>query len=248
MHSLCIYGVRRSYPAFTLYSPGIQDQANQNISVGTMVQRRDFLYYATGAVAAGVTGTAIWGLGRAMGPTAATQHDKNLYVDISDLEEGRQLTVKFRQRPVFIRHRTQEEVDQARATQLEDLFDTATRSISSDRHWRHTVTGSADDRERSVDPEGRYIVLWGICTKEGCVPLGDRSGDYYGWFCPCCGTHYDTSGRFRKGPAPHNMYIPNYEWDAETMTVALIDETSPLPLSDKELDRILYGDVSENQR
>ncbi len=183
-----------------------------------------------------------------MGPTAATQHDKNLYVDISDLEEGRQLTVKFRQRPVFIRHRTQEEVDQARATQLEDLFDTATRSISSDRHWRHTVTGSADDRERSVDPEGRYIVLWGICTKEGCVPLGDRSGDYYGWFCPCCGTHYDTSGRFRKGPAPHNMYIPNYEWDAETMTVALIDETSPLPLSDKELDRILYGDVSENQR
>lgn len=206
-----------------------------------MVQRRDLLFYATGAVAAGVTLGGLKGLSLAMGPSAADQHDNNIRVDISDLEEGQQITVKFRGKPVFIRHRTQEEVDQARATPMSDLRDTTSRHLSRLSYMDDPGFGSANDRERSVDPEGRYVVFYGICTRLGCVLMGDRAGEYDGWFCPCCAAHYDPSGRIRKGIAPRNLYIPRYEWDREGM-ITLIDEDGMPPLSGEALDRALYGD------
>jgi len=205
-----------------------------------MVQRRNLLFYATGVVAAGVTVAGLRGLSMAMGPSAADQYDNNVRVDISGLEEGQQITVRFRNKPVFIRHRTQEEIDQARATPMSDLRDTTNRYMTHRSHFDYPVFGSADDRERSVDPEGRYVVFYGICTHLGCVPLGDGAGDFNGWFCPCHGAHYDTSGRIRTAPAPHNLYIPRYEWDGAGM-ITLIDEDGMPPLSGEALDRALYG-------
>lgn len=206
-----------------------------------MVQRRDLLFYATGAVAAGVAIAGLRGLSLAMGPSAADQYDNNIRVDISDLEEGQQITVRFRNKPVFIRHRTQEEIDQARATPMSELRDTTSQRKPLEPYLNGPVIGSADDRERSVDSEGWYVVFNGYCTRGRCVPHGDRAGNYKGWFCPCCGSHYDPSGRIRQGLAPRNLYIPRYEWDGAGM-ITLIDEDGMPPLSGEALDRALYED------
>ena len=119
--------------------------------------------------------------------------------DTSAIAEGTTLTVKWRGKPVFIRHRTKEEIASAKDQLLDGLRDPQT------------------DDER-VQNE-KYIVLVGVCTHLGCVPL-DQKGDYNGWFCPCHGSHYDTSGRIRKGPAPTNMEIPKYEFvNANTIKI-----------------------------
>ncbi|MEL6766836.1 MAG: ubiquinol-cytochrome c reductase iron-sulfur subunit [Pseudomonadota bacterium] len=161
--------------------------------------RRDFLFVATAATGAVIGGAAVWPLVDQMNPSADVLALAKIRTSIADVAEGSQVRVLWQGKPVFIRHRTPEEISEARDVPMADLKDPQT------------------DEDRALDPEGKYLVMLGVCTHLGCVPLGDGAGDYNGWFCPCHGSHYDTSGRIRKGPAPRNLDVP---------AVAMIDDTT----------------------
>lgn len=163
--------------------------------------RRDFLYYATAGAGAVATGAAVWPLVNQMNPSADVQALSSIFVDVSALEPGSQLTVKYLGKPVFIRRRTEEEIEAARATALEDLMDRASQNPNK-------AGTDASDANRAMDENGEWLVMIGVCTHLGCVPLGNGAGDFGGWFCPCHGSHYDSAGRIRRGPAPENMHIP----------------------------------------
>jgi ubiquinol-cytochrome c reductase iron-sulfur subunit len=158
--------------------------------------RRDFLYLLTGATVAVGTVAMVWPLIDSMNPSADVLALASTEVDLSGVEEGMAITVTWRGKPVFIRHRTPEEIEQARAVDLSELPD------------------PQPDEERVIQPQ--WLVMVGVCTHLGCVPLGQREGDpvgdYGGWFCPCHGSHYDESGRIRRGPAPSNLVVPEYEF------------------------------------
>ena len=163
--------------------------------------RRDFIVIATNAMA-GLGAVAVaWPLIDQMNPAADTLALANIEVDISKIAEGQSITVKWRGKPVFIRHRTEDEISRASATDLADLRD------------------PERDEVRAEKPN--FLVLVGVCTHLGCVPLGQKTGeikgDYDGWFCPCHGSHYDTSGRIRKGPAPTNLEVPPYSFLSESV-------------------------------
>jgi len=162
--------------------------------------RRDFLYVATAATGAVAGGAAVWPLVNQMNPSADVRALASVEVDISDVAVGTQITVKWRGKPVFIRRRSADEIEAARAVSLDDLPDTASEN-------QNKPGTDASDVNRSVDDAGEWLVMIGVCTHLGCVPLGD-AGDFGGWFCPCHGSHYDTAGRIRKGPAPRNLDIP----------------------------------------
>ena len=163
------------------------------------IKRREFLFTASYAVGAVGVGAVVWPLVDQMNPDASVKALASTEVDISSLERGKAITVLWRGKPVFIKRRTQVEIDEARAVKLEDLKD------------------PQKDEDRAKNPE--WLVMVGICTHLGCVPLNDK-GDYNGWFCPCHGSHYDTSGRIRKGPAPVNMTVPKYEFlDSNTIKI-----------------------------
>lgn len=164
--------------------------------------RRDFLYYATAGVGAVATGAAVWPLVNQMNPSADVQALSSIRVDISGIEPGTQLTVKWLGKPVFIRRRTAEEIEAARAVSLDDL------TIDKLAQNKNKPGADATDENRSMDETGEWLVMIGVCTHLGCVPIGNASGDFGGWFCPCHGSHYDTAGRIRKGPAPRNLDIP----------------------------------------
>ncbi len=164
--------------------------------------RRDFLYYATAGAGTVATGAAVWTLADQMNPSADVQALSSIFVDTSGVEVGTQLTVKWRGKPVFIRRRTQKEIEEGRAVQLSDLVDTNAENKNL------PANAEATDENRTLDKEGEWLVMIGVCTHLGCVPLGNNSGDFDGWFCPCHGSHYDTAGRIRKGPAPRNLDIP----------------------------------------
>ena len=153
--------------------------------------RRDFIFTASYALGAVGVGAAVWPLIDQMNPDASVKALASTEVDVSGVEKGQSITVLWRGKPVFIRRRTEEEIAKAKEVKLEDL--------------PHPET----DEERAKNPE--WLVMLGVCTHLGCVPLGDK-GEYGGWFCPCHGSHYDTSGRIRKGPAPTNMEVPKYEF------------------------------------
>lgn len=172
--------------------------------------RRDFLYYATGGAGAVATGAAVWPLVNQMNPSADVQALASIRVDISEIEVGTQLTVKWLGKPVFIRRRSQGEIDAGRAVSAADLPDTAARNGNK-------PDLDASDENRTLDENGEWLVMMGVCTHLGCVPLGDGAGDFGGWFCPCHGSHYDTAGRIRKGPAPENLPVPlaAFEGDSE---------------------------------
>lgn len=173
--------------------------------------RRDFLYVATGM--AGVVGLAgaAWPFIDLMRPDASTRALSTIEIDISSVEPGMSLTAKWRGRPIFIRNRTPEEVQAAQAVELQDLKDPVARNANL------VDDQPATDFARSAG-EGRenWIVMIGVCTHLGCVPLGE-AGDFGGWFCPCHGSHYDTAGRIRKGPAPENLAIPTFEFTSDTI-------------------------------
>lgn len=163
--------------------------------------RRDFLYYATGGTGAVVVGAAVWPLINQMNPSADVQALSTVEIDISDIEPGTQITVKWLGKPVFIRRRTDSEIALARETTISDLPDEMGRNAN--------MSGAdADDKNRTLDQKGEWLVMMGVCTHLGCVPLGNGAGDFGGWFCPCHGSHYDTAGRIRKGPAPENLPVP----------------------------------------
>jgi ubiquinol-cytochrome c reductase iron-sulfur subunit len=135
-----------------------------------------------------------------MNPTADVQALASIEVDVQGLEPGSQLTVKWLGKPVFIRRRTQDEIDAARKVDIQSLPD-------KDSGNGNIEGADASDKNRTLDENGEWLVMIGVCTHLGCVPLGD-AGDFGGWFCPCHGSHYDTAGRIRKGPAPRNLDVP----------------------------------------
>jgi len=163
--------------------------------------RRDFLYVATGAAGGIAAAAAVWPLVNQMNPSADVQALASIRVDVSAIEQGSQLTVKFLGKPVFIRRRTPEDISEAEAEPVADLPDPIARNANL------PADAPATDANRALDPTGEWLVMWGVCTHLGCVPLSD-AGDYGGWFCPCHGSHYDTAGRIRRGPAPQNLPIP----------------------------------------
>ena len=174
--------------------------------------RRDFLFYATGGAGAVAAGAAVWPLVNQMNPSADVQALSSIRVDVADVAEGSQLTVKWLGKPVFIRRRGEDEIKAARETPLEDLPDQLSRNANDE-------AADAADVNRSMDEAGEWLVMMGVCTHLGCVPLGDGAGEFGGWFCPCHGSHYDTSGRIRKGPAPTNLPVPVARFDGETTIV-----------------------------
>ncbi|MGR3502437.1 ubiquinol-cytochrome c reductase iron-sulfur subunit [Pseudaestuariivita sp.] len=168
--------------------------------------RRDFLYYATGGAGAVVAGAAIWPMVNQMNPSADVRAMSTMRVDISGVEPGTQLRVLFLGKPVFIRRRTESEIAQSREVDLSDLPDQVARNANAEG-------ADASDANRTLDEAGEWLVMTGVCTHLGCVPI-DNAGDFVGpdgsggWFCPCHGSHYDTAGRIRRGPAPQNLPIP----------------------------------------
>lgn len=153
------------------------------------VKRRDFLYVAAGGVGAVGTAMAIWPFVDQMNPSADVLALSSTEVDLSAIDEGSEITAVWQGKPVFVRHRTAAEIEAANDVDVESLRDPQT------------------DDDRVEKPE--WLIMVGICTHLGCVPLKE-SGEFSGWFCPCHGSHYDTSGRIRKGPAPLNLLVPPY--------------------------------------
>jgi ubiquinol-cytochrome c reductase iron-sulfur subunit len=180
---------------------------DSEIETGT---RRDFLYVATAAAGAIAAGAAVWPLINQMNPSADVQALASIQVDLSAVEVGSQITVKFLGKPVFLRRRTPEEIEAARDEPLANLPDQNARNpnIGPD--------AEATDVNRTLDGNEEWLVMTGVCTHLGCVPLGE-AGDFGGWFCPCHGSHYDTAGRIRRGPAPENLHIPVARFVSDTV-------------------------------
>lgn len=192
------------------------DVSHADDSQGT---RRDFIYYATAGAGAVATGAAVWPLVNQMNPSADVQALASIQVDVSALAPGDQLTVLWQGKPVFIRYRTETEIAQADEVDVSSLPDPNAENANL-----ANPDAPATDENRAlmapegsgIEPAGAFLVQMGVCTHLGCVPLGE-SGDFHGWFCPCHGSHYDTAGRIRKGPAPRNLPIP---------LAAFVDETT----------------------
>ncbi len=170
-------------------------------SAGEEGTRRDFLYLLTGATVAVGTAALIWPLIDSMNPSADVLALGSIEVDLSGIEEGMRVTAKWRGKPIFIDHRTPKEIEASRAVDVSTLRDPAT------------------DADRAIKPE--WLVMIGICTHLGCIPLGQKAGDprgnYGGWFCPCHGSMYDTAGRIRQGPAPLNLVLPPYKFTSDSV-------------------------------
>ncbi|HYB10940.1 MAG TPA: ubiquinol-cytochrome c reductase iron-sulfur subunit [Alphaproteobacteria bacterium] len=175
-------------------------QSGAHGAQGAGVKRRDFLYLATGAAGAIGAAIAAWPFIYSMNPAADVLALSTVEVDLAPVQTGQRITVKWRSQPVFVAHRTEDEVKAADDVNLEELRDPQA------------------DSARVKKPE--WLIMVGICTHLGCVPLGqkpsDPRGEWKGWFCPCHGSQYDTSGRIRKGPAPANLAIPQYAFLTDT--------------------------------
>ena len=171
--------------------------------------RRDFIFYATAGTGAVATVAGVWPLVNQMNPSADVQALSSIRVDVSDVEVGTQLTVKWLGKPVFIRRRSAEEIADAQGVDMSELVDPDARNANLN-------AADADDANRALDENGEWLVMVGVCTHLGCVPIGDGAGEFGGWFCPCHGSHYDTAGRIRKGPAPENLPVPVAVFEDET--------------------------------
>jgi ubiquinol-cytochrome c reductase iron-sulfur subunit len=165
--------------------------------------RRDFIYIATGAVGAVGAVLAAWPLIDQMNPDESTLALASIEVDISAIQVGMSVIVKWRGRPVVVRQRTDAEVAAAKAVSLNDLRDGVARNANL------PPNAPATDANRTAPGKEQWLIMTQVCTHLGCVPLGQQ-GEYGGWFCPCHGSVYDTAGRIRQGPAPENMAIPPY--------------------------------------
>jgi len=160
--------------------------------------RRDFLFVATGAVAAVGAAATVWPLVSQMNPDASTiAAGAPIEVDLGPIAEGQVIKVFWRSKPIFISHRSKKEIDEAQKVDVESLKD------------------PEPDDKRVKHGHDQWLVVIGICTHLGCIPLAHQ-GDYDGWFCPCHGSQYDTSGRIRRGPAPANLTVPPYEFVSDS--------------------------------
>lgn len=176
--------------------------------------RRDFLYIAAGGFAAVGVGAALWPFIDQMNPDASALSLASIEVDLAPIQEGQAITVMWRGKPVFIRNRSAKEIEEAKDVPLSDLKDPLARN--SDLPDNDPAT----DPNRTKEGHENWLVLVGVCTHLGCIPkgqrVGDAKGDYDGWFCPCHGSHYDTAGRIRKGPAPRNLQVPPYAFVSDS--------------------------------
>lgn len=175
--------------------------------------RRDVILIAAGGFAA-IGGTAaLWPLLDQMNPDASTLSMATTEVDISHVEAGQAITVMWRGKPIFIRHRTHQEIAKAKDFAVDDLPDPLARNANL------AEDAPASDDNRAAKDREPWLVMIGICTHLGCIPKGQAVGDYKGqfggWFCPCHGSQYDTAGRVRIGPAPQNLAIPPYSFVSE---------------------------------
>ncbi len=176
--------------------------------------RRDFITTAALGWASVGGALALWPFIQQMNPDASTQALASTEVDLAPVKEGQAITVLWRGKPVFIRNRSKAEVEAAKAVSISDLSDRSARNdLMPD-------SAAASDQNRTKKDNENWLVLVGICTHLGCIPKGqglsDQRGDFGGYFCPCHGSHYDTSGRIRKGPAPRNLEVPPYEFVSAT--------------------------------
>lgn len=163
--------------------------------------RRDFIVLSASAMA-GVGGAAtLWPFVNSMNPSADVLAMASTEVNLAPIAEGQEIKVMWRGKPVFIRHRTAADIEKARQDDPENGGD---------------LPDPEPDAARVKAGKDQWLVMIGVCTHLGCVPLGNKTGDYKGWFCPCHGSHYDTSGRIRKGPAPANLVVPEYEFLNDT--------------------------------
>ena len=169
--------------------------------------KRDFIFLATGTTAAAGVAALAWPLVAQMGKAADTLAAGSIEIDLSKIELGQQLKMLWRGKPVFVRHRTKAEIDEAANTDISNCPDPQT-----------------DDERLVPDVNGKlrpeFLVMVGVCTHFGCVPVSEHSktdSEFGGWYCPCHGSHYDTSGRIRKGPAPKNMEVPTYTFVSENI-------------------------------
>ena len=173
-----------------------KDFKEKEISNSVDDDKRDFLFVTTAGLAAAGGAVTVFSMINTMNPAKDVLALSTTEVDLSSLEEGQSLTVMWRGKPVFIRHRSYNEINDANNVLVDEL-----------KHM-------ASDESRVKNP--KWLVVIGVCTHLGCVPLGqkigDNKGEFGGWFCPCHGSHYDTSGRIRKGPAPLNLEVPPYEF------------------------------------
>ena len=173
-------------------------------------ERRDILAIATGMAGVVGVGAVAWPFIDQMQPDASTLALSSIEVDVSGVEQGMSITVKWRGKPVFIRNRTEKEVEEANAVKLDELKDPIARNANL------PADAPATDENRAAEKGMESLLVQiGVCTHLGCVPLG-QSGDFGGWFCPCHGSHYDTAGRIRKGPAPQNLPIPPLAFLSDT--------------------------------
>ena len=169
---------------------------------------------AAGGFAAVGLGLGLWPLLDQMNPDASALSMATTEVDLSPVEEGQAITVMWRGKPIFIRHRTKKEIEEAKTVPLDDLIDPIARNANLPEDARAT------DENRAGKDRETWLVMIGICTHLGCIPkgqaIGDPKGNYDGWFCPCHGSQYDSAGRVRVGPAPQNMAIPPYAFTSDT--------------------------------
>jgi ubiquinol-cytochrome c reductase iron-sulfur subunit len=174
--------------------------------------RRDFIYIVAGGAAAIGGALTLWPFIDQMNPAADTLALGSIRVDISPIAVGQEITVMYRGGPVFIRRRTPEQIAEAQNTEIDGLIDEFARNENL------PDDASAADANRVLNPE--FLIVKGNCTHLGCVPVAQQ-GDYDAWFCPCHGSHYDTSARIRRGPAPENLPVPAYVFEQDGAVVKL---------------------------
>jgi ubiquinol-cytochrome c reductase iron-sulfur subunit len=167
------------------------------------VRRRDFINIAAVSFAGVGAAATLYPLVNQMNPSADVLALASIEVDVSEIQPGQAIKTIFRKQPLFIRHLTAKEMQEANAVGMGDLRDP--QSLT----------------DRTAEGKPQYLVTMGVCTHLGCVPLGaaegENKGQYGGYFCPCHGSHYDTAGRIRKGPAPKNLEVPEYKFNSDTV-------------------------------
>jgi ubiquinol-cytochrome c reductase iron-sulfur subunit len=196
------------------------DEGDDNVSTAAHadVNRRDFLMIATGAVAGVGAALTAWPFISQMNPDASVLALASIEVDLAPIAEGQAITIKWRGNPLIVRHRSKSDIETAKAVNISDLIDAASRNANAKGNVEAT------DANRVVAGKEQYLVMLGVCTHLGCVPESDK-GDFGvvtgnsttgGWLCPCHGSQYDTAGRVRKGPAPENLPVPPYVYLTDT--------------------------------